>query len=252
MAETARYPRISSFKNVEDFRRHIQGLGLELDCDAQILTASDSPLVRPYRLGGLTIGNRFAIQPMEGWDGTEEGMPSAKTCRRWRNFGRSGAKLIWGGEAFAVCPEGRANPNQLMATEQTRSGLAELRSLLLQAHREHFGSTEDLLLGLQLTHSGRFCRPFRKDRMEPAILYHHPILDRKFGLAAEHPVLTDGYIEDLIQLYIKAALIAGELGYHFVDIKHCHGYLGTNFSAPARGRANSAARSKTAPAFAAR
>ena len=161
MAEVARYPRISSFKQVENFRRHVQNLGIELPCDDEILAAPDSPLAQSYQLGSLHIGNRFAIQPMEGWDGTEQGLPSDKTRRRWQNFGRSGAKLIWGGEAFAVCPEGRANPNQLMATEENRGGLAELRQLLLAAHLEHFGCTDDLLLGLQLTHSGRFCRPFR-------------------------------------------------------------------------------------------
>lgn len=229
MAAVARYPRISAFKQIDDFRRHARGLGIEMACDDEILRAPDSPLARPYHLGGMAIGNRFAIQPMEGWDGTEEGLPSDKTRRRWQNFGRSGAKLIWGGEAFAVCPEGRANPNQLMATEDTKAGLAELRELLLVAHSDHFGRTDDLFLGLQLTHSGRFCRPFRQDRMEPAILYRHPILDRKFGLEVDHPILSDGYIEALIERYIKAACMGFELGYQFVDIKHCHGYLGHEF-----------------------
>ena len=71
--------------------------------------------------------------------------------------------------------------------------------------------------------------------MEPAILYRHPILDHKFGLDADYPVLTDGYIEDLIERYVKAACLGRELGYQFVDIKHCHGYLGHEFlSARAR------------------
>ena len=43
--------------------------------------------------------------------------PSDKTLRRWHRFGRSGAKLIWGGEAFAVRADGRANPNQLFLDE---------------------------------------------------------------------------------------------------------------------------------------
>ena len=229
MTENARYPRVSSFKQVEDFRRYIGELGLELHCDDQILRAPDSPLAQPCQVGGRRLGNRFAVQPMEGWDGTVDGRPTDLTCRRWQNFGRSGAKLIWGGEAFAVCPEGRANPNQLMATDETRPGMAELREVLLASHREYCGATDDLVLGLQLTHSGRFCRPFRKDRMEPAILYHHPILDRKFGVAPDHPVLRDEYIEELIDRYIQAAGVAREVGYDFVDIKHCHGYLGHEF-----------------------
>ena len=229
MAGPARYPRISRLKNVEDFRRHCAALGLDLPCDEEILKAPDSPLAQPCRLGRWSCGNRFAIQPMEGWDGTEDGLPTERVRRRWRNFGRSGAKLIWGGEAFAVCPEGRANPNQLMVRRESRAGLAELRELLLASHGEHHGSVEDLVLGLQLTHSGRFCRPFAKDRMEPVILYRHPILDRKFGLAPDHPLLEDGGIERLIELFVEAAAIAQDVGFQFVDVKHCHGYLGHEF-----------------------
>ena len=229
MSEKPRYPRLSTFKKSEDLHRHLDGLGLAIACDKTVLSADESPLADPFTIGAKRVGNRFCIQPMEGWDGTEEGGPTDLTRRRWANFGLSGAKLIWGGEAFAVCPEGRANPNQLMATTQTQSHLAELRKILLDTHQERFDTTDDLLLGLQLTHSGRFCRPFRKDRMEPAILYHHPILDAKFGIKPDHPVLHDDYIENLIQLYIKGACLAHEAGYQFVDVKHCHGYLGHEF-----------------------
>ena len=183
---------------------------------------------------------------MEGWDGTEDGQPTDLTRRRWRNFGLSGAKLIWGGEAFAVVPEGRANPNQLMARPDSQKPMAELRQILLDAHGEAMGNTSDVLLGLQLTHSGRFCRPFRKDRMEPAILYHHPILDGKFGLDSDYPLMEDSYIDDLVGHYVRAAKLAWEVGYQFVDVKHCHGYLGMNFSAPTSGPDPTAVRLRTA------
>ena len=226
MAEKARYARLSALKTTADFRAHTGALGLHLPCDDTILAADQSPLAHSLPIGKVEVGNRFAIQPMEGWDGTTDGMPTDMVRRRWRNFGLSGAKLIWGGEAFAVCPEGRANPNQLMAREETEAGIAGLREILVSAHRERFTSTDDLLVGLQLTHSGRFCRPFRKDRMEPHILYRHPILDRKFGIADDHELITDDYLSQLIDLYVSAARIAQACGFQFVDIKHCHGYLG--------------------------
>jgi NADPH2 dehydrogenase len=226
---TVRYPRVSSFKSAEAFRAHIKTLDIEMGCDEEILKGSTSPLAQPYALDNFSIGNRFAIHPMEGWDGGTDGLPSDLTKRRWRNFGLSGAKLIWGGEAFAVVEEGRANPNQLMARPETKASMAELRDILLAAHAEVMDSTDDLLLGLQLTHSGRFCRPFRKDRMEPAILYHHPLLDAKFGLDESYPLMEDSYIEELVGHYINAAKIAWDVGYQFVDVKHCHGYLGHEF-----------------------
>lgn len=221
--------RIGHLKTVDEFRAHVQSLGLDLPCDADILTAPGSPLAQPFDLDGIPIGNRWAIHPMEGWDGEPDGNPSERTLRRWRNFGLSGAKLIWGGEAVAVCPEGRANPNQLYAADHTKTGLGKLLEALLHAHRERIGATDDLLVGLQLTHSGRFCRPNDKARMEPRILYRHPILDRKFNLNPDLPVLTDDEIRGIIDDYVSAARMAADLGYRFVDIKHCHGYLGHEF-----------------------
>ena len=72
-----------------------------------------SPLFRPITVGGRRVGNRLAIQPMEGCDAELDGSPGELTFRRFRRFGAGGAKLIWG-EACAVVPEGRANPRQLV------------------------------------------------------------------------------------------------------------------------------------------
>src|SRR5437773_12472805 len=148
--------RIGSVKDVRRFQEHLASLGLVIPCDAEILRGPDSPLRLPIQLDGIEIGNRIAVQPMEGWDGTAEGNPTENTIRRWKRFGRSGAKLIWGGEAVAVRHDGRANPNQLRAGLDTQEGLARLRSELIEEHRRTTGSTDDLLVGLQLTHSGRY------------------------------------------------------------------------------------------------
>src|SRR5256885_2029132 len=117
-----------------------------------------------------------------GWDGTPDGQPTENTVRRWRRFGQSGAKLIWGGEAVAVSHCGRANPHQLVIASHTREGLRRLRLALIEEHRQAAGSDDGLLIGLQLTHSGRFSKPNTHDRPEPRILYRHPILDRRMNL----------------------------------------------------------------------
>jgi 2,4-dienoyl-CoA reductase-like NADH-dependent reductase (Old Yellow Enzyme family) len=39
-------------------------------------------------------------------------------------------------------------------------------------------------------------------------------------------VLSDGQIEEIEERFVAAAVLAGEVGFDFVDIKHCHGYLG--------------------------
>jgi NADPH2 dehydrogenase len=221
--------RLGTVKDVAHFQAHVRSLKLTIPCDAHLLRGADSPLGQPLSRPGIHLANRIAVQPMEGWDGTADGMPTDHTFHRWKRFGRSGAKLIWGGEAVAVSHEGRANPNQLLIANHTLKSLADLRMALIDEHRRTTGSTDGLLLGLQLTHSGRYCRPNAHNKPEPRILYHHPILDRKLGLAPDYPLLTDAEIGNIVEDFHRAATMAQQLGFDFVDIKHCHGYLGHEF-----------------------
>ena len=243
---TDNYPKIAQFKTTHEFRQRLQQLGLELPVDDAPLSAAEgSPLAQPLTIGSFRVGNRWCVHPMEGWDANRDGSPSAHTLRRWQNFGLSGAKLIWGGEAAAVQPDGRANPNQTLATPSNRSGLAALLETLRSAHHRHCGSSDDLLVGLQLTHSGRFSRPNDK-RMEPRIAYHHPLLDAKFGIDSrdDSVVWTDSDLERLVDRYVEAAGLAWELGFQFVDVKACHGYLLHEFLSAQTGKGVSAATSK--------
>ena len=226
---TPQLTRLGSLKGVAQFQEHVRSLQLSIPCDTEIVCGADSPLRKPLVCGKVKIGNRIAVQPMEGWDGTPDGHPTEHTVRRWKRFGQSGGKLIWGGEAVAVSHQGRANPHQLVITEQSQTGLAGLRAVLIEEHRRTTGSDEGLLIGLQLTHSGRFCRPNAHDKPEPRILYHHPILDRRLGLTRDYPILSDAEIGAIIEQFHRAAKMAQGLGFDFVDIKHCHGYLGHEF-----------------------
>jgi len=232
MAE-AYYPRVASFSSARAVSQRLASLGWPLPCDDRKLTAPESPLATPldipWRGSWRRIGNRFAVQPMEGWDGEADGLPSQLTRRRWLRFGASGAKLIWGGEAVAVLPKGRANPNQLLLRESTASAFAALREEMVRVHRERFGTSDDLLVGLQLTHSGRFCRPREKNRLEPVIVYHHPILDARYPGAAERDPISDVEVGGIVEAFANSARLASDAGFDFVDLKHCHGYLGHEF-----------------------
>ena len=228
MAVPIKLTRVPSLKTVDDFRSYIAALGVELPCDEQILRAPESPLAQPLakiEINGKHIGNRVAIQPMEGWDGNTTGGVTDEMIRRWHRFGESGAKLIFGGEAMAVRADGRANPNQLIINDENKAGLAKLRDTLLAAHKERYGGADDLVIGFQLTHSGRFCRPNDKKRFESRVAYRHPILDKKFNVTSDAQILSDAEVEELIECYVRAAQIAADIGADFVDIKHCHGYL---------------------------
>ncbi len=228
MPESFKLVRIPSLKTVDAFRAHVASLGIELPCDDTIAVGAASPLARPVEgmtVNGKHIGNRVAIQPMEGWDGTTTGGVTEEMIRRWKRFGESGAKLIFGGEAMAIRADGRANPNQLIINDASKAGIAQLRETLIAAHKERYGTTDDLVIGFQLTHSGRFCRPNDKRQWESRVAYRHPILDKKFNVTSDAQILSDAEIEELITCYTRAARIASDVGVDFVDIKHCHGYL---------------------------
>src|SRR5215472_7285938 len=214
------YPRIASFRTAPAVLDHLEALGYSLPADNEILRAPTSPLAQPLELttldeevSGRTIGNRFAAQPMEGWDGEPDGRPSELTRRRWLRMATGGAKLMWGCEAVAVLPEARANPNQLMLNESTAGALASLRAEVAEAHRQRFGTAHDLVIGLQLTHSGRFCRPNEKARLEPVIAYHHPILDARYPATAECDPVSDCAVESLVRAFACAARMAQECGF---------------------------------------
>ncbi|HJT78714.1 MAG TPA: NADH:flavin oxidoreductase, partial [Gemmataceae bacterium] len=153
------------------------------------------------------------VQPMEGCDGTSDGRPGELTFRRYRRFGAGGAKFIWG-EATAVVEEGRANSRQLLLTEETAPDLERLLAECRRAHREAFGNDDDLIVGLQLTHSGRYS--YRR----PLLAFHDPL-----SADAEHPLLDDDYLRRLVDRYVTAARLAYRCGFQFVDIKQCHRYL---------------------------
>lgn len=219
------YKRIAQLRTPEEFLAYCKSIGAELPFDE---TLQPETFSNPYPYKTKSLSNRFSVLPMEGWDGTADGHPTDNTRRRWQRFGESGAKLIWGGEAVAVRHDGRANAKQLVMREETLDDFVKLRQTLVDAHEAQMGTSDDLLIGVQLTHSGRFCRP-NTTQLEPRIAYRHPLLDKKFNIKTDDTVFSDDEIDELVEDFVTAAVRAQQVGFDFVDIKHCHGYLGHEF-----------------------
>jgi 2,4-dienoyl-CoA reductase-like NADH-dependent reductase (Old Yellow Enzyme family) len=223
--------QVRKLRDRGSFLAHLASLGIDLPLADQPGDpdggGSGGALARPLVLSGpgldgRRLGNRWAVLPMEGWDGTDDGRPTDLVRRRWRRFGESGAKLIWGGEAVAVVPEGRANPHQLCIGPSSVDDLASLRAELVDAHTAAHGDTGDLVVGLQLTHSGRWARPFGEPA--PRVAYRHPLLDDRVGVT-DSAVLSDDELDELVGRFVAAAGVAAAAGFDFVDVKQCHGYL---------------------------
>ena len=155
-------------------------LDLDLPCDDVALSAAAG--LAPGRVAGVRVpstggsSNRWRAGTQ-----TRMGAPTELVTRRWVNFGRSGAGWIWGGEAVAVTEGGRANPRQLLlddstaAVDRTTADRARLRS--------RAASRAVPLVGLQLTHSGRWAH----DR--PRTAFAHRALDERAGIDDPDAVL---------------------------------------------------------------
>ncbi|MBD3673371.1 MAG: NADH:flavin oxidoreductase [Planctomycetaceae bacterium] len=212
--------RYYKYKTPEDLIQDAVELGDEIE-----LSEDFSALFESLEIRGRTLKNRLAIQPMEGCDGTLDGFPDELTYRRYQRFGAGGAGLIWG-EATAIADEGRMNPRQLWIHDKTVPALTQMLDQCRQAHREATGSEDGLLIGLQLTHSGRFaCN-------KPLIATHDPLvdpltIDKSTGepIDENYPVLTDDELKRIEDQYLVAVKLAVQCGVDFVDIKQCHRYL---------------------------
>jgi 2,4-dienoyl-CoA reductase-like NADH-dependent reductase (Old Yellow Enzyme family) len=213
--------RFFKYKTAESLARDARERGLDVRVSNDLSSLREGVVV-----AGRRVGNRLAVQPMEGCDGTPDGDPDDLTIRRYRRFGDGGAKLIWG-EAAAVVPEGRANPRQLVVDEARAGGLARLLETCRDAHRRAWGRDDDLLVGLQLTHSGRYSVP------RPLLAQHDPLLDprtfvdknTKTAAGPGTPLLGDDELDRLQDRYVAAARVAHRVGFDFVDLKQCHRYF---------------------------
>jgi 2,4-dienoyl-CoA reductase-like NADH-dependent reductase (Old Yellow Enzyme family) len=172
-----------------------------------------SILARPVRGVNFVLKNALAVQPMEGCDGTADGAPGGLTYRRYERFAAGGAGLLWA-EAISVVPEGRANPRQLMLTEENVGAFQKLTGI---AH------AHGAVIVAQLTHSGRFSRPV--DARAPIRASKNPALDALQKLSDDYPVATDDYLKSMPEAYARATRLARKAGFDGVDVKACHLYL---------------------------
>lgn len=183
-----------------------------------------SVLGRPFPIPGtpLVVPNRFAVHPMEGSDGADDGAPSEWTMRRYERFAEGGAGLLWF-EAVAVVPEGRAVPRQLRITRANLHVFAAIRRRIDEVFAGRNPGGGRPVVVVQLTHSGRFSKP--EGRPAPRIAWPNPVLDPRAGVPLPIEPVTDDYLDALPDRFAETALLCREAGFDGVDVKACHRYL---------------------------
>ena len=203
-----------NFKSLDEVRAKAAELGVNLPLSDDL-----SPLFAPKKVGSKVAPNSMAVLPMEGCDSNTDGSPSELVERRYLRFAGGGAGLLWW-EACAVVPEGRANELQMMLPASNRSKFEALLKKTNAEAADRNGADHKPVNILQLTHSGRYCRP-EGHIGRPLVPQHDPILDKFHN----EIIVTDEYLDALTERYVQSALLAKEVGFDGVDIKSCHRYL---------------------------
>jgi 2,4-dienoyl-CoA reductase (NADPH2) len=197
-------------------REELAGLELELPVAEDL-----SILGEPVSLGQKwRTPNRFVALPMEGFDSSADGSPGELSFRRYRRFAQGGTGLLWF-EATAILHEARSNPHQLYLHEKNVDVYARLVEATRKAARDAFG--HEIIMVMQLTHSGRYCKP--SGAPSPMIAHHSAVLDPLHKLDDDYPLVTDEYLDRLQDTYVEASKLAARAGFDGVDIKSCHRYL---------------------------
>jgi len=174
-------------------------------------------IASPITVGKKSAPNRIVFQPMECNDADPSGDPSDLTIKRYRRFAEGGAGIIFS-ESLTLTAESRARKSQLAITEKNAEGLARLI-------REMRAVNRDSLILFQLNQSGRLSEAaFSK------VISAYPTGDPDIH------VLTEEEIEKIGSNFVKAAVIAKQVGADGVDFKHCHGYVCTEMIQPANIR----------------
>ncbi|MEO7651607.1 MAG: NADH:flavin oxidoreductase, partial [Bryobacteraceae bacterium] len=207
-----------TYRNLRELQQDVEAQGARhvgFESDPEKIRLA---MGRPVQVGSFTVGNAMAIHPMEGCDSTLDGRPDELTWRRYERFAHGGAKLLWF-EATAVREDGRANARQLWINQGNVDDYARILDRIRTVHAERWGTVDDVLVPIQLTHSGRYSYPRKM------IAYHNPHIDAKSGTPADYPTITDDELLRLEDDYLEAAKLSYAAGFRALDLKVTHGYL---------------------------
>jgi 2,4-dienoyl-CoA reductase-like NADH-dependent reductase (Old Yellow Enzyme family) len=170
-------------------------------------------LLAPIQIGTRTCVNRFFSQPMECSDADPQGNPTDVTLERYENLFKGEAGLV-ALEAITITDKNRGRMDQLFIMPQNLPALTKF----VQRLREVNPKT---LFVYQLTHSGELSNPQFSKRLAVRPLPGY-----------EADVFTEDEFEKIMDAFVLAAKITYDSGADGIDMKFCHGYLGSQILRP--------------------
>ncbi len=178
---------------------------------------TDEPLAQPIQIGTKTASNRFVINAMECCDSDEQGNPTAPTYERYTNLFEGDAGIIVL-EAITVGYENRSREFQLSIMPHNAKPLEQFVSKMREVNSKP-------LFIFQLTHSGELSHPAFSRRV---------CIKPLAGFGGD--VLSEDDVDKIIDKFVLSAKIAHDAGADGVDLKLCHGYLGSQILRPYNDR----------------
>ncbi len=174
-------------------------------------------LLSPIKIGNRTCPNRFFMQAMECNDADTEGNPTDLTYQRYENLfrGQSGMVSL---EAITITDKSRSRKNQLTIMPRNIKPLTNFVQKMKEINPE-------TVFIFQLTHSGELSKSdfSRKVCIKPLPGYGGD-------------VLSEEELDRIMEEFVLSAKIAYEAGADGIDLKLCHGYLGSQILRPYNDR----------------
>ena len=170
-------------------------------------------LLSPITIGTRTCANRFFIQPMECNDGDADGNPTDLTYQRYENLFRGEAGMVCL-EAITITDKNRSRMDQLFIMPKNLTALTRFVSRLRELNPR-------TIFIFQLTHSGELSNPEFSRRLSVKPLP---------GFKAD--VFTEEEFDKIMDDFVLAAKITRDAGADGIDMKLCHGYLGSQILRP--------------------
>ncbi|HCS39333.1 MAG TPA: 2,4-dienoyl-CoA reductase [Anaerolineaceae bacterium] len=174
-------------------------------------------LLSPIKIGSHISPNRFFAQAMECTDADADGNPSDLTYERYENLFKGEIGLV-SLEAITITDKNRSRLNQLFIMPKNQPALTTFVSKLKAINPK-------TVFIFQLTHSGELSNPQFSKRLSVKPLP---------GFTAD--VFTEDEFEKIMADFVLAAKIAYDSGADGIDMKFCHGYLGSQILRPYNNR----------------
>ena len=174
----------------------------------------------PLQIGGLTTKNRFAVLPMECADAAEGGHLSQDMQMRYDRYAEGGAGLVFL-EAVTLQHETRSRDRQLLLDVYKKESREEWERFVASFKAKH----PNTLLIFQYHHAGETAgKEFsRRVTVKPLTPFGGELIDA-------------WYIDDYIHRQVETAKFLYRIGVDGIDLKFCHGYLGSQLLRPYNDR----------------